>query len=452
LSDQALPDIPVPPGWPRSVKSAVLHVVSLAHYALLSARGWAADALNPRARQAAENDQLTQEAQLLREELRIKDARLAKIDPRRRPFYPPTERMAILELKAARGWSLAQAARAFLVEPETIAAWLKRIDEDGSSALVQLRVPVNRFPDFVRYIVQRLKTLCPALGKAKLAQVLAHAGLHLGVTTVGRMLKAKDKKAPPSKSESTATAGDSLPSERVITARRPNHVWHVDLTAVPLGGFWAPWLPFSLPQCWPFCWWLAVIVDHFSRRVMGIAIFRKPPDCQLVIAFLAKTIRQAGTAPKYIICDKGTQFWCKRFKRWCKRRKIRPRFGAVGQYGSIAVIERFIRALKDEGLRRILVPLDLRKMRAEANAIIAWYNTCRPHTALVGRTPDERYRRIPAACRRPRFEPRPHWPGNSPCASPPAKVRGEPGVNLQLVVDFHQGRKHLPIVTLKRVA
>jgi len=33
---------------------------------------------------------------------------MAKVDPRRRPYYPPTERMAILELKAARGWSLAQ--------------------------------------------------------------------------------------------------------------------------------------------------------------------------------------------------------------------------------------------------------------------------------------------------------------------------------------------------------
>ena len=72
-----------------------------------------------------------------------------------------------------------------------------------------------------------------------------------------------------------------------------------------------------------------------------------------------------------------------------------------------------------------------------------WYNTCRPHTALDGRTPDERYRRIPAACRRPRFEPRPHWPGSSPCASPQAKVRGAPGVRLQLVVDFHLGQKHL---------
>ena len=147
-------------------------------------------------RLAAENDRLKQENQLLREEIRIKDARMAKIDPHRRPYYPPTERMAILELKAARGWSLAQTAKAFLVKPATIAFWLKRIDEAGDDALVQLREPVNKFPDFVRYIVQRLKVLCPSLGKRKIAQVLARAGLHLGSTTVQRMVK--DKAVPPS--------------------------------------------------------------------------------------------------------------------------------------------------------------------------------------------------------------------------------------------------------------
>jgi putative transposase len=451
VSDQSLPAVPLPSGWTKNVKSAVLHVISLAHFAIVEARGWAANAVNPRARQAPEIDRLTGEVALLQEQIRIQNARMAKVDPRHRPYYPPTERMAILELKAARGWSLAQTARVFLVEPETIAAWLKRIDEDGSHALVQLGEPVNKFPDFVRYIVQRLKVLCPALGKVKIAQVLARAGLHLGVTTVGRMLKAKDKKTPPGELDSAATAEDSAPTERVVTAKHPNHVWHVDRTSVPLGGFWVPSLPFALPQRWPFCWWLAVVVDHFSRRVMGVAVFRKQPDSEQVTAFLASTIRNAAK-PKYIICEKGTQFWCKGFERWCRRRKIKPSFGAVGQYGSIAVIERFIRTLKDEGLRRILVPLDLRKMRAEADAIVAWYNTCRPHTTLGGRTPDERYRRIPAACRRPRFEPRPHWPGNSPCASPPAKVRGEHGVRLQLVVDFHQGRKHLPVVALKRVA
>jgi len=39
-----------------------------------------------------------------------------------------------------------------------------------------------------------------------------------------------------------------------------------------------------------------------------------------------------------------------------------------------------------------------------------------------------------------------------PCASPQAKVPVRPGDNLQLVVEYHEGRKHLPIIMLKRVA
>jgi len=148
VSDQSLPAVPLPSGWAENVKSAVLHVISLAHFAIVEARGWAANAVNPRARQAAEIDRLTGEVALLQEQIRIQNARMAKVDPRHRPYYPPTERMAILELKAARGWSLAQTARVFLVEDDTIATWLKRIDGDGSHALVQLGEPVNKFPDF----------------------------------------------------------------------------------------------------------------------------------------------------------------------------------------------------------------------------------------------------------------------------------------------------------------
>jgi hypothetical protein len=138
--------------------------------------------------------------------------------------YPPTERMAILELRAARGWTLEPTASTFLVTGATIAAWMKRLDEAGPDALVQLREPVNKFPDFVRDAVQRLKTLCPSLGKVKLAQVLWRAGLHLGVTTVGRILK-----EPPCPKEKVVTPAKG----RVVTAREPGHVWHIDLTAVP---------------------------------------------------------------------------------------------------------------------------------------------------------------------------------------------------------------------------
>jgi len=34
---------------------------------------------------------------------------------------------------------------------------------------LQLRKTVNKPPDFVRYITQRLKTLCPSMGKVKIA-------------------------------------------------------------------------------------------------------------------------------------------------------------------------------------------------------------------------------------------------------------------------------------------
>ena len=118
----------------------------------------------------------------------------------------------------------------------------------------------------------------------------------------------------------------------------------------------------------------------------------------------------------------------------------------------MAIMERFIRTMKDEGLRRILVPLTFGKMRTEANPIITWYNTCRPHTALAGRTPDETYRRIAPANKRPRWEPRRRWPHDDGYAAPRAKTRGDPGVLLELIVTHLDGQKHLPIVKLKRAA
>ena len=122
----------------------------------------------------------------------------------------------------------------------------------------------------------------------------------------------------------------------------------------------------GLPQCWPFCWWVVVVIDHYSRRAMGFAAFPKRPKSLAVRTFLGKAISRANAMPKYLIRDTGSAFWCEDFKNRCRRKGIRPRFGAVGQPRYIAVVERFIRPLKDEGTRRILVPhcrTDLRKER-----------------------------------------------------------------------------------------
>ncbi len=106
------PTIPLPKSWTKHVRSAMLHVISLAQYATAYTRSWAADSTNARVRIKAEYDRAQQEILRLREEIRIKDTRMALISPHRRPHYPPTERMAILELRAARGWSQEQTADA----------------------------------------------------------------------------------------------------------------------------------------------------------------------------------------------------------------------------------------------------------------------------------------------------------------------------------------------------
>jgi hypothetical protein len=54
-----------------------------------------------------------------------------RINPHRRPRYEPFERMAILELRAARGWSLKQTVYTFRVAAATIASWSARLDEGG---------------------------------------------------------------------------------------------------------------------------------------------------------------------------------------------------------------------------------------------------------------------------------------------------------------------------------
>ena len=121
------PRIDLPKGWQGCVKSAVLYAIALAHYTIVYARAWAADSINARVRLAAENDRLHEEYALLCEEIRLKDIRIAQIVPQRRPHYGPVEHMAILEVRAARGWSLKQTADTFLVTPATIAVWPFRV-------------------------------------------------------------------------------------------------------------------------------------------------------------------------------------------------------------------------------------------------------------------------------------------------------------------------------------
>ncbi len=278
------PKLPLPRGWKRRVRSSALHILALSHYTFTALLARAAQSKNRQVRLQAQIDRRDREIALLHEELRIKDARMERVSPHRRPHYVPLERMAILEIRAARSWSARQAADRFHVSATTLGSWKARIDEHGPNALLRIPVPVNKFPDLVRYIVRRLKLLCPRLGKVKIAEMLCRAGLHLAPTTVGRFLRA-DLRWP----EPVAVAAAAGP---VVKARRPNELWHVDLTAVPTGlGFWTSWCPHALPQQWPFCWWVVVALDHYSRRVQGWMVLGYKPDARMLCAFVGRTIR-----------------------------------------------------------------------------------------------------------------------------------------------------------------
>jgi hypothetical protein len=184
MAKQTVPPLPLPKHWPQKVRSAAVHAIALARLALTTARGQA-HSTDPGTGRIA---RLTEEILLIKEEMRIKDARMESIPAQCRPHYLPIERLTILELRAARGWSQGQAADHMLVTPATIASWTSRLDEEGPAALVQMREPVNRFPEFVAHVVRSLRILCPTMGKMRMAQFLARAGLHLGSTTVTRML------------------------------------------------------------------------------------------------------------------------------------------------------------------------------------------------------------------------------------------------------------------------
>ena len=60
---------------------------------------------------------------------------------------------------------------------ETIASWMRRLDEEGEAGLVQLEEPVNKFPDYVAYMVRssypQIGSWCkPGPGKALTAPTM----------------------------------------------------------------------------------------------------------------------------------------------------------------------------------------------------------------------------------------------------------------------------------------
>ena len=172
ICEEDVESLRLPKDWHSYIRCAVLNVIGIVRVAMLAGR----EALikNGHAKDARIH-QLESEVAMLREELRINGTRIQSVPPHRRPQYTGIERMAILQLRAMRGWNKSGKRLATsLFRTDTVGNWLLGPDDDS---LVDTHTPVNRFPDFVRYAVQQIKLFCPTLGKVKIADTLARTGM-----------------------------------------------------------------------------------------------------------------------------------------------------------------------------------------------------------------------------------------------------------------------------------
>ena len=101
----------IPGGWNKRVRWGILNTLALARICFMDVMATKSVSRRKGDRTCAENTRLRHEVELLREEIRIKDARMSRVPCRRRPYYSPVERMAILEQRTLRGWSSKRAAR-----------------------------------------------------------------------------------------------------------------------------------------------------------------------------------------------------------------------------------------------------------------------------------------------------------------------------------------------------
>ncbi len=132
---------------------------------------------------------------------------------------------------------------------------------------------------------------------------------------------------------------------------------------------------------------ILVAIDHFSRKVVCVAPL-EGPNAGWIIEALEQAIQKYG-APKHIISDQASVFTGDAFAELLKQWNIKPRFGAVGEHGAIAVTERVIKTLKYEWLKRVSLVKGFDHLTSLWTEFENWYNAWRPHMTLEGLRPDD---------------------------------------------------------------
>lgn len=210
-------------------------------------------------------------------------------------------------------------------------------------------------------ILGDLKDAGEFVGRKRVARLMRTAGI-VGVSRRRFIITTK-------RSASEGAAPDLV--QRNFTASAPNELWVADITYVPT---WAGFL------------FLAVVLDAFSRRIVGWAMARHLKT-ELVLDALEMALMQRRPDGVVHHSDHGCQYTSLAFGKRCGEMGVKPSMGSVGNAYDNAMAESFFATLECELLNRRRFKTQVEARHAIFRFIEGWYNPHRRHSALGNRSP-----------------------------------------------------------------
>jgi putative transposase len=209
-------------------------------------------------------------------------------------------------------------------------------------------------------------------GVPRIHAELAAQGIQVSRKRVARLMRAAGlagvsrRKGP----RTTIRAQDARPApdlvDRNFTASAPDQLWVADITYIPT---WAGFL------------YLAVVLDAWSRRVVGWAMATHLRT-DLVLDALNMAFTQRRPTDVIHHSDQGCQYTSIAFGQRCREMGVRPSMGSVGDAYDNAMCESFFATLECELLDRVRFKTQVDARLAVFEFIEGWYNPHRRHSAL----------------------------------------------------------------------
>lgn len=160
--------------------------------------------------------------------------------------------------------------------------------------------------------------------------------------------------------------------QRGFTVQRPNTAWVTDITYVRT---WEGWL------------YLAVVIDLYSRRIVGWST--KPTMAQeLVLDAILMAVRRRKPKNALIHSDQGSQFGSDAWRRFCHEHHLEPSMSRRGNCWDNAVAESFFSSLKKERIKKRIYRTRDMATAEIYDYIEMFYNRTRRHSYLSGVSPE----------------------------------------------------------------